>query len=484
MGLMVNPTCEALIRWWSLLYYPPMISQLSIRSARGRWLLLIFIVLTLAPAGRSTAGAQADPASEMLQIINDYRASLGLPPFQYNGALAAAAQRHANWMAANVIYSHTGEGGSTPLSRATAAGYVGNVVENIVGGTSLSPNQGLIWWQNSPIHLNALISTRYYEAGTGFATNGTQNMYVLVVGRQSGGSPPSSNSSSDTATQPLIVIPIELAEPREDGSIVHEIQQGQAMWTIAAYYDVKLDYLYLINNFSVDDILHPGDEVAVRLADGQSPPPSPTPPYSHIVREGDSAWAIAGRFGITVDDFFWLNGLDPGTTLQPGDEVIIRLAEGQAPPPTPTPRTTHIVQGGDSAWTIAAIYNLTVEQLLAINDLSSDTVLRPGDELTIRQPTATPPPRATNSTPPAPNNTPAPESIAEAVVENNPAPSPIAVVDEILEETPPQPAPSPTLTSYSGSQNAGESGVNWLLMFAVGLAIAGAAALIIARRQR
>jgi LysM repeat protein len=358
------------------------------------------------------------------------------------------------------------------------------VVENIVGGTSMKPSQGLIWWQNSLIHLNTLVSTRYYEAGTGFATNGTQNMYVLVVGRQSGVSPPPVNNPPGTSGQPLIVTPIELAEPREDGSIVHEMQQGQAMWTIAAYYDVNLDYLYLINNLSIDDILHPGDEVAVRLADGQSPPPSPTPPFSHIVREGDSAWAIAGRFGITVDDFFWLNGLDPSTTLQPGDEVIIRLAEGQAPPPTPTPRTTHIVQGGDSAWTIAAIYNLTVEQLLAINDISSDTVLRPGDELVIRQPTSTPPPQAPNSTPQATNNTPTPDSIAEAGVEHYPSPSPIAVVDEILEETPPQPAPSPTLTSYSGSQNAGASGVNWLLILALGLAVAGSAALIIARQQR
>jgi LysM repeat protein len=358
------------------------------------------------------------------------------------------------------------------------------VVENIVGGTGMSPNQGLIWWQNSPIHLNTLISTRYYEAGTGFATNGSQNMYVLVVGRQSGASSPPVTNPPGAAAQPLIVIPIELAEPREDGSIVHEIQQGQAMWTIAAYYDVNLDYLYLINNFSVDDVLHPGDEVAVRLADGESPPPSPTPPFSHIVREGDSAWAIAGRFGITVDDFFWLNGLDPGTTLQPGDEVIIRLAEGQAPPPTPTPRTTHIVQGGDSAWTIAAIYNLTVEQLLAINDLSSDTVLRPGDELAIRQPTATPLPQAPDSTSQDTNNAPTPDSVAAAVAEHDPTPSPIALADDVLEEMAPQPGPSPTVASVSESQNGGERGVSWLLIFAFGLAVAGAAALIIARQQR
>jgi uncharacterized protein YkwD/LysM repeat protein len=457
-----------------------MVNRLQIRPTRGSWLLLLVIILTLTLAGQSTVNAQGDPASEMLQIVNEYRASLGLPAFQYNGALAAAAQRHANWMAANVIYSHTGDGGSTPLSRATAAGYVGYVVENIVGGTGMSPNHGLIWWQNSPIHLNTLVSTRYYEAGTGFATNGIQNMYVLVVGRQSGASPPPSNSPPDTAAQPIFVTPIELSEPLEDGSIVHAIQQGQAMWTIAAYYDVDLDYLYLINNFTLDDVLHPGDEVTVRLADGQSPPPSPTPAFSHIVREGDSAWAIAGRYGITVDDFFLFNSLDPDSTMQPGDEVIIRLAEGQSPPPTPTPRTTHIVRDGDSAWTIAAIYGLTVDQLLALNNMSSDTVLRPGDELTIRQPIAAPTPQHAGSTPRAITETPSP---AEAVVENAPSPSPIALAAAISLVTPPQPVPSPPLASYEAARNNGGSGAGWLLVIALGLAGAGAAVLIIARRQ-
>ncbi len=371
------------------------------------------------------------------------------------------------------------------MSRASSAGYSGYVVENIVGGTKMSPNQGLIWWQNSPVHLNTLISTRYYEAGTGFATNGTQNMYVLVVGRQSEGNSLPASRPSNTNARPLIITPIELAEPQADGSIVHELKQGQAMWTIAAYYDVDLDHLYLINNLTIDDILHPGNEITVRLAEGQSPPPSPTPPFTYRVREGDSPWAIAGRYGITIDDFFYLNGIDPDTTLRPGDEVIIRLAEGQAPPPTPTPRTTHIVQEGDSAWAIAAIHNLTVAQLLELNELSSDAILRPGDELKIRPPVPTPLPRTTDSASPESEATPtpAPDSASQEAIANNAPPTPVTVVVGTPEESA-HPAPSPTLSAGGDSQNTRGNGVNWLLLIAVALALAGGAALMIARRQQ
>jgi LysM repeat protein len=346
----------------------------------------------------------------------------------------------------------------------------------------MSPRQGLIWWQNSPIHHNTLVSTRYVEAGTGFAANGTQNMYVLVVGLPSGAGTAPPSGTSNTSAKPLIVTPIELAEPGEDGSIVHILQQGQALWTVAAYYDVELDYLYLINILSPDDVLHPGDEVKVRLADGESPPPSPTPPFSHIVREGDSPWTIAGRYGISVDDFFWYNNLGPDSTLQPGDEVTIRLAEGQSPPPTPTPRTSHIVQAGESAWTIAAIYNLTVDQLLTLNALSSDTVLRPGDELVIRQPTATPPPIATVPASLPGSRTATPESNAENILASDLELTPTSISSDlsipVSEST-----VIATITS-AGNQNESESGIDWLMIAGIGLAIGAAIVLINARRRR
>jgi len=267
------------------------------------------------------------------------------------------------------------------------------------------------------------VTSSYPQAGVGYATNGEANMYVLVVGRPPGPYENTGRSQSNaTSAAPLFITPIELAEPREDGSIVHVMQQGQALWTVAAYYDVDLDYLYLINGLTEDDFLHPGDEVTVRLADGQEPPPTPTPSLSHTVREGESAWSIALQNGIGLDYLYLLNNINADSMLQPGDQLIVRLAEGQAPPPTPTPPTHHVVRSGQSLWLIAALYNLTLEELMALNDLTPESVIREGDSLLIRQlPTATPVPAT--STPAAPGTAVVPAQTAIVEIAISPAPA-------------------------------------------------------------
>jgi LysM repeat protein len=334
--------------------------------------------------GSTAAAAQSDMATLLLQVVNEVRAEHGLPPFQWNTALAAAAQNQANFNAANALYGHTGEGGSRPLGRANDAGYMGYVVENVVGGWELTPRQGVTWWVNSPVHYNTLITTRYVEAGTGHAINGRQHHYTLVVGRTSDSDPNAPSGVSPQSQAPAIVIPIVLSEPREDGSILHEVKQGQTLWAIAARYSIRLEELRLYNNLPDTELLLPGDELIIRLAEGQDPPPTPTPPLTHVVQQGETLWTIAARYRLALADILWFNSLSEETVLHPGDELTIRLAEGQLPPATSTPLSTHIVRTGETIWGIAAIYGLTVDELLTINELKSGDVLQPADVLLLR----------------------------------------------------------------------------------------------------
>lgn len=365
------------------------------------WLLVLILVSLVVNGAISLRNAQAQsgPGAEILRLVNQVRAEHGLPPYAYNGTLSAAAQNHATWMATNVIYSHTGAGGSRPQDRASAAGYNGAVAENIVGGSNMTPNQGVIWWRNSALHYSMMVSSRYSEAGVGFATNGSQNMYVLVMGRPAGSGPQPAAPAEEPQAEPLIITPIELAQPREDGAIVHVVQEGQALWQIAAHYETTVDELLYINSRREDDILQPGDEVFVRLPDGAPPPPTPTPPLTHIVREGENAWMIAARYDVPLDTFFYLNNLTEDSMLHPGNEVKIRLAEGEPPPPTPTPIINAVVESGDSLWAIAAEHGVTLEQLTAWNNLSQDAILTVGQELLVVEPTS--PPTATPTVVPA-----------------------------------------------------------------------------------
>ncbi|MDT8304839.1 MAG: LysM peptidoglycan-binding domain-containing protein [Anaerolineae bacterium] len=427
--------------------------------------MLLLGIIAIVPAAGAAPATQSAPAVEILSLVNQLRAEHGLPPYQFNGTLAIAAQNHANWMASTVTYSHTQDNGSTPQTRANAAGYNGFVSEIIVGGSNMSPAQGLIWWRNSSLHYSNMVSSRYSEAGAAFATSGSQNMYVIVIGR------PANNPVPLAAAEPLpgalMVTPIRLAEPREDGSIVHTVAAGQALWQIAAHYEVELSHILLINSIDEDHVIQPGDEIYIRLAEGQPPPPTPTPPLSHLVREGENPWMIAVRYDVDLNTIFYLNGFDENVLLHPGEEVRVRLAPGEQPPPTATPRLHHIVREGETLWTVAALNNLTLDELLALNNLDVAAVLHVGDQLLIR-------PMPTPTETPSPTTAPATMTPTAA---QRAASSPMATT--VLATSTITPAPAVTATPQPEAEEGGGSFLSGPVIFA--LVILGGAAWLFSR---
>ncbi len=374
---------------------------------RIAWVIIFTIVLLAAGSmSGSTAVIAQSPTGEILNLVNNLRASYGLPGYTYNPTLAAAAQNHANWMAETAIYSHTGAGGSSPQTRANAVGYPGYVTENIVGGTRLTPQQGIAWWRNSSVHFNTMISPRYTEAGVGFAQGHDQNFYVLVVGRPDSAPPAAQRTDEVTYLNiPFFVEPIPVSAPRDDGSVWHVVGNGHTLWAIAARYEVTIAQIMLYNSLGENATINPGDELLIVLAEGQEPPPTPTPPATHRVRRGESAWVIAANYNINLAEFLWLNQMEMEDTLQPGEEVKIRLLPGEEPPPTPTPQLAHIVRSGDTLWGVALRYGLSLEQLLNFNGLADSAMIFIGQELLIVPPTPTvtptPEPTWTMTPPPA-----------------------------------------------------------------------------------
>jgi hypothetical protein len=81
--------------------------------------------------------------------------------------------------------------------------------------------------------------------------------------------------------------------------------------------------------------------------------------------------------------------------LAAGPAAAQPSAQGAFPTPTPGPdgRIVYIVKDGDSAWTIAAVAGLTLEELMALNGLQANDYITPGMELVLglagpAQPTA------------------------------------------------------------------------------------------------
>lgn len=81
------------------------------------------------------------------------------------------------------------------------------------------------------------------------------------------------------------------------------------------------------------------------------------PNVSYIVRQGDSLFTIARSYGITVEQLKDFNGLD-SDDLYVGQQILI-------------PVSIYRVQGGDSLYSIARKFNTTVESLMTLNNLNN-----------------------------------------------------------------------------------------------------------------
>ncbi|HLF73485.1 MAG TPA: CAP domain-containing protein [Anaerolineales bacterium] len=155
--------------------------------------------VTGAATGTDVSSADTDTAAcayttdrtkltETLNAINAYRAQNGLPAYTVNTVLGQAAQKHANDMACNKLFGHSGSDKSTPQSRVAATGYIAlSMSENVYGSYPPLTGQGVVsWWINDKTdlrHNQNLLSTTFTEIGIGYAFYDNFGYYVLVFGK-------------------------------------------------------------------------------------------------------------------------------------------------------------------------------------------------------------------------------------------------------------------------------------------------------------
>jgi len=109
----------------------------------------------------------------------------------------------------------------------------------------------------------------------------------------------------------------------------------------------------------------------------------PTDRFIHRVRSGESLWVIARRYGISVGDLQRMNGLGPRTLIRPGQRLVIETDRAVRSPAASSQR--YVVRQGDSLWLISRRQRVGLNELMRWNDLDSESVLRPGQELIIRR---------------------------------------------------------------------------------------------------
>ena len=122
--------------------------------------------------------------------------------------------------------------------------------------------------------------------------------------------------------------------------------------------------------------------------------PTPIPTLVHQVLPGDSLWGIAYRYGVTLETLLEANGLTLEALLQVGQEIVVPLSAGgqvlgkvldgvvqESSDPAEGEGLPYAVQNGDSLWSIAVTWGLTVEALAAANGIGTLDHLEVGQVL-------------------------------------------------------------------------------------------------------
>ena len=141
--------------------------------------------------------------------------------------------------------------------------------------------------------------------------------------------------------------------------------------------------------------VYPPPPQGTPLPPGGAPMP-PQPPVSanrYTVQMGDTLYSIARRFGVSIWQLATTNAIPNINLIFVGQVLIIPSgvapAPGPAPAPAPTP-TRYVVQAGDTLYSIARQFGVNVWELAQFNNLMNPNLIYAGQVLMIPVPAPAP----------------------------------------------------------------------------------------------
>jgi LysM repeat protein/uncharacterized protein YkwD len=331
-----------------------------------RWFLFLsFLTVFLDPSARAltiqppAAYAQSSEvtAYDLIIAMNTLRVSNGLPALIEDPIVNAVAQATAEIMAANNMSWHIGD----VRGRIAAAGYGGGTTvwatENFAVGTSLGIDEIMLMWSDAS-HMIPAVNPAYCHVGAGVARSASgRTYYVLQAAYTSAQSCGEYRPPVDTTPQPggtpgerppvgvpQLIVPVKIATPDADGKVFHVVEPGQSFWAIAVAYKITIRDIEIWNNISRETRLQIGQRLFI--------PGSNTEGYA---------------------------------TPTPVGMVLVSTPDQDG-------KIVHTVEAYHTLSTIAQAYKITVDRLLALNGWQVDWPLQIGQELLINPGSVTPSP--------------------------------------------------------------------------------------------
>ena len=151
------------------------------------------------------------------------------------------------------------------------------------------------------------------------------------------------------------------------GSDYYVVKSGDTLWTIAKNNGLSVDELKKIsgltsNSLSIGQVL--------KLSSASTPDVSvPTDENYYTVKSGDTLYAIANKYNMSVDELKKLNSLT-SNVLSIGQKLKVSSSTASYP----TSNEYYTVKSGDTLYSIASKYGMSVDELKKLNNLTSNVI--------------------------------------------------------------------------------------------------------------
>lgn len=253
--------------------------------------------------------------------------------------------------------------------------------------------------------------TRYLRLGVPAAVLGTLTGAIAVA--------PANAEGAARPVERLQSPPTRVA-PAEALPATYTVQPGDTIATIATRFGLRTVDVLTANGLGWRSVIYPGQVLSLTGSASPTAPATSVSPIAvsttHAVVAGDTVFGIAQKYGTTVDAVLAANGLTRASVIYPGQQLALTAAPSAAPAAPAAPAAapasapggqTHAIMPGDTLFGLARTYSTTVAQLYALNGLTAESIIYPGQSLVVAAaPAPTPPAAPTAPEPPVQLSTP------------------------------------------------------------------------------
>lgn len=237
-------------------------------------------------------------------------------------------------------------------------------------------------------------ATQYLQGRYATATNYASSLNRLIqqynlTQYDTPGTNTGNNGGTTTPTNPITP---------ENGT-QYTVKAGDSVWGIANRYGISMNDLISWNNIK-DNLIYPDQVLTVSKSttddnhSGTTTPTNPTTPTNgdqYTVKAGDSVWAIANKYGISMNDLISWNHIT-NNLIHPGDVLIVSKNTTDHPNNNNSNNNndnqpsnkTYTVKAGDSVWAISNRYGISMADLVKWNNIRNNFIY-PGQKLVVSQ---------------------------------------------------------------------------------------------------